>query len=1030
MRKELIFSFDLGAGSVGECVRQGGDVKYLASLLLPSEYASTKDSREKRRQVRTRRAHCEREKWWKEKAKEAGLDVLETRQPTREEPDLKPDPRMLREFPAKGDKTIYTSCLLRIALLQGKHLEAWQVYKAIWSAIQHRGYDFEIPWKNNLEKDDQDEKANREAVREYEKYLEKYFGNKKEFWRPCYYEAYRMGIWTPDQPEKLDGKIGTNPKPARNREGSGVHAIAPRKYVEKELDALLDNAGEYFPMLRRKKKEIIYGPGQERYASFNKPEYKKYRGREWDWQGLLGQKMPRFDNRSISKCVLIPRFNVCKAKDALYREMEVLLNLKNIRYINISGEKKSLTATEIKELFENNRNRLDDGKKSFLTKRDWKRWLKNKGEVYPAMVEVPNAKVKGRSRFCRPAMKIMKELIISGQNPHDFYKECMNSIANTDPRKGLIKEDYRFLLKMPDNWNNIHIPDSREDEARLMRKQALAQVDFVINRVREPIVRHRLQLFKRRLQNLTAKFGLPDRVVLELVREPKEGLGGTKRKLEYQKIISANKKARDDAREKAEELGLKSNDSVLRVLLFQEQCGMDFYDNNRLEANALDLYDIDHIVPRSQGGPDSYINKILTKAKNNSDKGDRTPFEWLSRTERWGDLINSVQSNDCKLSKKKISLLISEDAANLVEKYTALAQTAYVAKLSKRIVSLFFGWADMAKTVKKKIIVVNGAYTAKLRRKYKVDYLLHPDLELDEFKILLREGKIEEKNRKNPKHHALDALMASLSLEEKYDNEKKESYLPEWFNRDFCCKLLDAVVPVNIAFEKPKLAETIYGLRKISGEAACCMTTRFGVGTSIEEFYDLTNAQKYVSAIFDKKIRRDFEKKMKTAPTKEEWKHFVKEYACGGKPRKIRLMASKEFKGVSKDTVQIGEYKNITKMKGQYAKDKREHRGQIVYKNEKGRWKVEPVYVFESMWKKIKAYKEKFANTFFFQSGQLVKLEFGDILPVGYYKLRTIKTNGQVGLDDLNGVKIKRDFSINTLMDNGLCPVQFPEVFE
>ena len=183
---DLIFSFDIGTGSIGECVRQGSEIKHLESLLIPSEYASTKDATKKRHQIRTREAHKAREDWWRKQAKEAGIEVLESRQPTKENPNIKPDERLLREFPKDGDNTIYTSCLLRIALLQGKKLDGWQIYKAVWSAIQHRGYDKNLPWitriKRNIEEENEDdsgaknestmdEKENIEGVGNYYKYL-------------------------------------------------------------------------------------------------------------------------------------------------------------------------------------------------------------------------------------------------------------------------------------------------------------------------------------------------------------------------------------------------------------------------------------------------------------------------------------------------------------------------------------------------------------------------------------------------------------------------------------------------------------------------------------------------------------------------------------------------------------------------------------------------------------------------------------------------------------------------------------------
>ncbi|MDR1104020.1 MAG: hypothetical protein LBK92_01485 [Endomicrobium sp.] len=125
MKSELVYSFDLGSGSIGLCVRKGKDVLLLDSLLIDNEFASVKQVALRRRQIRTRIAHKEREKWWNKQARAAGIEVLSTAQPTKKNPDLKPDKRMLIEFLPENstDKTIYSSHLLRIALLQGAKLE-------------------------------------------------------------------------------------------------------------------------------------------------------------------------------------------------------------------------------------------------------------------------------------------------------------------------------------------------------------------------------------------------------------------------------------------------------------------------------------------------------------------------------------------------------------------------------------------------------------------------------------------------------------------------------------------------------------------------------------------------------------------------------------------------------------------------------------------------------------------------------------------------------------------------------------------
>jgi CRISPR-associated endonuclease Csn1 len=111
-KNELVYSFDLGSGSIGVCVRSGKNILYLDSLLIDNEFASVKEVSTKRRQRRTRIAHKEREKWWDEQAKRAGIEVLQTARPNT-------DKRMLTEFLPQDskDKTIYSSHLLRIALL-------------------------------------------------------------------------------------------------------------------------------------------------------------------------------------------------------------------------------------------------------------------------------------------------------------------------------------------------------------------------------------------------------------------------------------------------------------------------------------------------------------------------------------------------------------------------------------------------------------------------------------------------------------------------------------------------------------------------------------------------------------------------------------------------------------------------------------------------------------------------------------------------------------------------------------------------
>lgn len=1048
----LIFAFDIGTGSIGECVRSGDKILHLDSILLPPTFASVKELRKRRRQMRNRDAHRARENWWKEQAKSAGIEVLESRQPTKKEKkdgDIKPDERMLREFSADGDDTIYTSCLLRIALLQGRKLEGWQIYKAIWSAIQHRGYDDNLPWKRELRRnveneteeestDDmeseekKDEKKNKEATGRFMDYVKKEFKGNEEYYYPCYFEAHRMGIWDQNEPNNLSRKIGTNPDPARNKENTDAY-VYPRKRVEEELKMLLKMASEQYPNLKGKENYLIYGPAEKPYASYKDNEYRKYRGRNWDWQGLLAQKIPRFDNRNPTKCCLIPRYNTCKAGEPFNLEVTFLFKLKNMRYFDSSGKECSLTPNQIAELFNKYHHKElgniiprnvkpieINGKKCALIlrmkEREWAEFVKENlnGDIVPAHKKVEPPNDSGRSRFCRPALTILKDILLRGISPYEKHKELISSNTNTDKNKGLINDDYKFLLNMEEDWNKIYIPDDKTNYSELAEETREEFIEELFDKIKEPIVKHRLMLFKKELMKLKNKFGEPGKIIIEFVRD---NFLGEKAKKRYEQWQRKNEKERKDASKKAEEIGLKGGKATLIMRLFDEQKGIDLYDLTCIETSKMNEYEIEHIVPRERGGPNAFYNLLLTTSTNNRTKGTRTPFEWLSESEKWQGILQKVNNNK-EMSKKKKTLITSDKAEELVEKYTRLAETAYIAKLSQKISALFFGWDWQTEGSKRRIIIANGAQTAEIRRIYKLDRLLHPEKTDEKFKEMINDSSITKKNRENKKHHALDALVISMLP------DISKGKLPAWFHVEFCKNALKEVTPHYVKYEKSLLDENIYGKRTVmeDGKQLTYAVSRFGEKSTIKYFSILENAKKHVDKIFDYEIRRNFQIKLeeKPAPTPEQWRQFVENYSIGSKPKKITIKKSKEIQGI-----ELGEnYKEIGKMSGQYFTDK-EHKGYFIYLDKDNKWKVAPVYAFDSRHRKENELKETSEKIYFFNSKCLVEIQNdfnrtesgNEIIEKGKYTIVTVIENGSVKIQS-NAGKVYLT-SIKQLMEKG-----------
>ena len=149
---EHIWGFDMGKGSLGEAVRIGNEFKHVQSLIIEPEFAETKTAAASRRQMRTRKAHIAREKFLERCLNESGIEVLQRRKVDIVDGKWtlisKGDIRLEKEFPAPNENICYNSIALRCKLILGEKLESWQIFKALNSAIQNRGYDKNLPWKD------------------------------------------------------------------------------------------------------------------------------------------------------------------------------------------------------------------------------------------------------------------------------------------------------------------------------------------------------------------------------------------------------------------------------------------------------------------------------------------------------------------------------------------------------------------------------------------------------------------------------------------------------------------------------------------------------------------------------------------------------------------------------------------------------------------------------------------------------------------------------------------------------------------
>lgn len=265
-----------------------------------------------------------------------------------------------------------------------------------------------------------------------------------------------------------------------------------------------------------------------------------------------------------------------------------------------------------------------------------------------------------------------------------------------------------------------------------------------------PTVIRAFAQFRKVANALVLKYGSFDKVHFELAREV-----NTKGDIEAIKEVQRkNEKEREASKVWiSENFGASipiTRKNILKKRLYEQQDNRCAYTG---EVIALErLYDegyceIDHILPRSRSGDDSFANKVLCLATANQNKRNLTPYEWLGNdATKWSyfEARISSPSNFAKMGKGKISRLLKTNFDENSEKEFLtrnLNDTRYMSKAIKTYCENY--WKLSHDDNKLRIQVRSGKLTSTLRHQWGLD----------------------SKNRDTHTHHAMDAIMIAFSTQ-------------------------------------------------------------------------------------------------------------------------------------------------------------------------------------------------------------------------------------------------------------------------
>jgi CRISPR-associated endonuclease Csn1 len=160
--------------------------------------------------------------------------------------------------------------------------------------------------------------------------------------------------------------------------------------------------------------------------------------------------------------------------------------------------------------------------------------------------------------------------------------------------------------------------------------------------LRNPVVYRALNQARKVLNELVRSYGSPAAVHIELARDLSHSFN------ERQDIRRAQEEFQADKRRAVDHFvsvigRLPRKDELLKMRLYREQDGQCAYSQEPLAPfgdlrQLFDQTEVDHILPYSRSFDDSMNNKVLVLTRENREKGNRTPYEYLGGdpgSERW-----------------------------------------------------------------------------------------------------------------------------------------------------------------------------------------------------------------------------------------------------------------------------------------------------------------------------------------------------------------------------------------------------------
>jgi CRISPR-associated endonuclease Csn1 len=261
---------------------------------------------------------------------------------------------------------------------------------------------------------------------------------------------------------------------------------------------------------------------------------------------------------------------------------------------------------------------------------------------------------------------------------------------------------------------------------------------------RNPVVLRAINQARKVLNALVKTYGSPTRVHIELARDLSRPFDERRDiKKEQDEFRDRNEKDKAEFASHFNIVGKLPGGEFEKWRFYREQQGKCAYSLEPIDLHRLlekGYVEIDHALPYSRSFDDSKNNKVLVFTRENRNKGNLTPYEYLdgvNDSPRWREFVKFVETTKAWRQAKRSRLLRKdfgqEEASGFRDRN--LNDTRYIAKFFKNYVEKYLHLADGSDS--QRCVVLSGQLTAFLR---------------------MRWGLLKVRDESD-RHHALDAVV-------------------------------------------------------------------------------------------------------------------------------------------------------------------------------------------------------------------------------------------------------------------------------